>query len=61
MKVRTSYDACIEFAIGNLKLMKSNCDCTAGKGSSATCKHVAATLYVLEHYVSTGKFVINSQ
>lgn len=32
----------------------SNCSCPAGSGWSAACKHVAAALYVMEHFYQTG-------
>ena len=33
----------------------SNCDCTAGAGSKAKCKHVAVVLFALESLSRTGK------
>ncbi|XP_046542946.1 uncharacterized protein LOC124253250 [Haliotis rubra] len=32
----------------------SHCECPAGKGRHATCKHIAAVLIMAEHFVATG-------
>lgn len=35
----------------------SNCDCVAGAGNEAACKHVSAIMFGLQHYGSTGKYL----
>ena len=42
----------VEKATGDV--INSDCECPAGKGPHATCKHVAAILFMLEMFVSTG-------
>ena len=32
----------------------SHCECPAGKGPHATCKHIAAVLLMVIHFISTG-------
>ncbi|XP_046557350.1 uncharacterized protein LOC124266602, partial [Haliotis rubra] len=34
--------------------VNSHCECPAGKGPHSTCKHIAAVLLMLEHFISTG-------
>ena len=36
----------------------ANCECTAGSGAKATCKHVAVLLYGLECLSRTGKLTV---
>ena len=41
--------------------VNSHCECPAGKGPNATCKHIAAVLLMLESFSQTGeKHVKNS-
>ena len=34
----------------------ANCDCPAGKGPSASCKHVGALCYALVEFFASGKY-----
>ena len=36
----------------------TSCECTAGRGPNATCKHVAVVLYNLENYERTGTWIL---
>ena len=36
----------------------SDCECPAGHGPKALCKHIAATLFAVEHFGRTGKIVL---
>lgn len=34
------------------------CECPAGKGPSATCKHIAAVMLMLQHLLDTGEIKV---
>lgn len=38
--------------------VNSDCECPAGKGPSATCKHIAAVLLMLQHFHETSELMI---
>lgn len=40
------------------EVQNSLCDCPAGDGPHATCKHVVATLLVISHFVKSGELYI---
>lgn len=42
----------IDSRTGEVK--NSNCECAAGKGDSATCKHIVGVLLMLARFVATG-------
>lgn len=35
-------------------VMQANCECPAGTGWVAACKHISATINVIEHFMQTG-------
>ena len=37
-----------------------HCECPAGKGSNATCKHIAAVLLMLESFSQTGEIHVKN-
>lgn len=38
--------------------VNSHCECPAGKGPSATCKHIAAVMLMLENFLRNGEIMI---
>ena len=46
----------VEAASGNI--LNSECDCPAGEGPTATCKHIVAMLLILVNFITTGTLVI---
>lgn len=52
MRKKVQYD--VKIHIHGSFINGTSCSCPAGLGWSAACKHVAAVLYILEHYAITG-------
>lgn len=38
----------------------ATCECVAGAGNQAACKHISAIMFGLQHYGSTGKYLTSS-
>lgn len=38
-------------------IVEGQCECGAGQGPSAHCKHVGATLYALDAFLTTGNLI----
>lgn len=43
----------------NAEVQNSECECPAGKGPNATCKHIGAVLLMLQKFVDTGRLLID--
>lgn len=56
MKTKVSYTSYIQVDKTTNEILKANCMCAAGAGIEAACKHVAASLFVIEHYALTGLY-----
>ena len=52
LKVSYNFKVKIEKKTGEPK--NSHCECPAGKAPHATCKHIAAVLLMMIHFISTG-------
>lgn len=59
MKKSVDYQVRIHMNSRDCEIMKTHCQCPAGSGFSAACKHVSALLYALEFYVVTGRPILN--
>jgi hypothetical protein len=58
MRKHCSYNIRIVVEETTADVMNAHCECPAGKGPTATCKHVVCVLHVLADFVSTGKLDI---
>lgn len=54
MKLSVDYDVKIHINSNECAIMKAQCQCPAGVGPGAACKHVSAVLYAIEYYIVTG-------
>ena len=48
----------VECRISDKEIEYSCCECTAGRGPHAICKHVAVLLYNLEHFEQSGEWIL---
>lgn len=55
MKKSVEYDVNIHVNLSECAIIKSQCQCPAGIGPGAACKHVSALLYAIEYYAVTGE------
>lgn len=55
-KKNKDYRVAAHLNVSNRTICKAECECVAGKGPNAACKHVGALMYGLEHYAVTGTF-----
>ena len=53
-EMRKGVQYIVECRISDQEIVYTACECTAGRGPNAICKHVAVVLYALEHYERTG-------
>lgn len=54
MKTSTDYEVKLGINCQSREILKAQCQCPAGVGPAAACKHVSAVLYGVEHYIVTG-------
>lgn len=54
MKNSVDYEVRIHINSRECEILKAECQCPAGIGPGAACKHVSAFLYGIEYYVVTG-------
>lgn len=50
MKTKVDYEVRIHIDSRECEIMKAQCQCPAGKGPGAACKHLSALLYGIEYY-----------
>lgn len=55
MKTSTDYEVKLQISCQSREIHKAQCQCPAGVGPVAACKHVSAVLYGVEYYIVTGK------
>lgn len=61
MKTSTDYEVKIHINSHQCEISKAQCQCPAGVGPGAACKHVSAVLFGIEFYVVTGwSFIVVS-
>lgn len=56
MRKEVSY--LVECRFNDEEIVYTNCECTAGRGPHAICKHVAVVLYSVENYERTGAWKV---
>ena len=54
MKKKVSYNVKLIIEKSNIQIKNSHCECPSGKGPQSSCKHVSASLLVLEKFAATG-------
>lgn len=54
MKKTKDYEVRAHINCLQCDIMKAQCQCPAGQGFSAACKHVSALMYAIEYYAVTG-------
>lgn len=59
MKKSLEYDVNVHINVRECLIMKAQCQCPAGVGPGAACKHVSALLYAIEYYAVTGELLFN--
>ncbi|XP_014678575.1 PREDICTED: uncharacterized protein LOC106818373, partial [Priapulus caudatus] len=52
-KISYSYKICLNGRNGEVQ--NSQCECPAGKGPNATCKHIESVLLMIQKFVETGQ------
>lgn len=58
MKKNVDYTVKIHLNSEKRSIIMASCECPAGKGQNAACKHVGALAYAVEFYGLTGKTII---
>ena len=58
MRTNAAYITRIRIEASSANVLNSECDCPAGEGPTATCKHVVAMLLLLVDFVSTGNLAV---
>ncbi|XP_037041596.1 uncharacterized protein LOC119078358 isoform X2 [Bradysia coprophila] len=54
-KKSTDYAVRVHLNCKERTVIKANCECPAGSGKNASCKHVGAVLYGVEYFAVTGR------
>lgn len=54
MKTHTDYEVKLQIKFQKREILQAQCQCPAGVGPEATCKHVSAILFGIEFYIVTG-------
>ena len=54
MKKKVSYNVKLIIEKSNIQIKNSHCECPSGKGPHSSCKHVAASLLVIEKFANSG-------
>lgn len=58
MKTSVDYEIKLQTNFQQREILMAQCDCPAGVGPSAACKHVSAVLHGIEYYIKTGERLI---
>ncbi|XP_076091240.1 uncharacterized protein LOC143063144 [Mytilus galloprovincialis] len=58
MKKQVTYNYKLKMEKGSGSPVNSQCECPAGKGPHATCKHIAAVLLMLEEFSQSGQLAV---